>query len=91
MAIIDKINKVLEKEFGTVDLIVNLKDDKEINVTEYEELKKCGKWLKASGTILRVETELSEKKLAALICKETKLTEDDFTITNAAGLYIPFV
>lgn len=90
MSIIDKVNETLDSAFGTVDLIVSLKNDKVINVNDYEELKNCGKWLRSSGSKIRVQTKLSPNDLADLISKESELTKDDFTIINAAGLHIPF-
>ena len=90
MSIIDKVNETLDSAFGTVDLIVSLKNDKVINVNDYAELKNCGRWLQASGSKIRVQTKLSSNELAELISKESKLTKNDFTIINAAGLHIPF-
>ena len=91
MSIKDKVQKKNDDAFGTVDLIISFKNDKEIDVKKFNELRKAGNWIKSSGSHIRVQTTLSPKDLATLIKKETGIYPNDFTITNAAGLYVPFV
>lgn len=91
MNLIDKTNRVLEKGFGEVDLIISFTDGSAINVNNYSELKEVGNWLISSGASLRVETTLSPERLKNLISKTTKISENNISILNAAGFYIPFI
>ncbi|BDR57990.1 hypothetical protein [Xylocopilactobacillus apicola] len=91
MHLINKVNKLLEEGFGEVDLIISFTDGESISVNDFSELKKVGDWLISSGSSLRVETTLSPERLKKLIIETTKISENNISICNAAGFYIPFV
>ncbi|MCD5003651.1 hypothetical protein IV487_14395 [Enterococcus saccharolyticus] len=91
MSIIEKINNKISTGFDTIDLIISLSNKEEpLDVNEHEKLKTCGRWVQARGHTLRVHTKLSAQQLADLIDSNTNVSKSEFTITNAAGLFIPF-
>lgn len=77
--------KFFSKDAFVICYIVKFKNIN-IDISDYDELKKLIQWSKFGETSYHAYCELSREKLIELICKETKIVPSDITVTSMSEL-----
>lgn len=77
--------KFFSKDAFVVCYIVKFKDG-DIDINDYEGLKKVVQWAKFGGDSYHAYCELTKEKLIELICKEIGIESNDVTVINSSEL-----